>query len=171
MSTSLEVVKKQVWVVSNSLDKMKNKPSQDYKSSALHYDPTTTLPYSVTSAGQTSTAFSIKQPSDIVFPKPETTFSYVPFASPSFFGHLKPETSSSSSKSTLSEWMKKTEDESSEEDNTVNKFGEPSLEELETCVQNFSPEDKALYNIQQEFPNLIQFSDDEQEIQVNKTTE
>lgn len=50
----------------------------------------------------------MKNPGDIIFPKPETTFVYAPMANPGMFSNLN--SSSPGHKMTVSEWLKSGDD-------------------------------------------------------------
>ena len=84
----------------------------------------------------------MKNPGDIIFPKPETTFVYAPMANPDMFSSLN--SSSPGHKMTVFEWLKSGDDldKPSSSDTILNKFeavprAPPTLENLEFLVNNF----------------------------------
>lgn len=92
----------------------------------------------------------MKNPGDIIFPKPETTFVYAPMANPGMFSSLN--SSSPGHKMTVSEWLKSEDDpdKPSSSDIVLNKFeaapsAPPTLEYLEFLVNNFSPPNKETF--------------------------
>jgi len=92
----------------------------------------------------------MKNPSDIIFPKPETTCVYAPMANPCMFSSIN--SSSPRDKMTVSEWLKLGDDPDklSSFDTILNKFeaapsAPPTLEYLEFLVNNFSPPDKETF--------------------------
>ena len=92
----------------------------------------------------------MKNPGDIIFPKPETTFVYAPMANPGMFFSLN--SSIPGDKMTISEWLKSGDDpDKPSGSNTVLNKSEaaasdpPTLEDLEFLVNNFSPPDKETF--------------------------
>jgi len=170
VNSSLDILKRQVSNVSISVDSLKKRhPTDSYKSTTLFSEPHSQMPYTISS----SVSSLIRQPAEIEFPKPGISYSYAPFAAPSFFGHLKPNPcvfskTDPSSSSSFTEWMNKNDSEDEEDkeekkwyenleedkETGLNKLeinnDEPSLESLEEFVQNFSPQDKVHFNIPNE---------------------
>ena len=149
LKTSLEVVKKQVWVVSTSVEslKKKNTPDPTFKATTYFSDPQDQFPFHVV---PTTLQSKMKYPGDIIFPKPETNFLYAPMANPSMFSSLN--SSSPGHKMTIFEWLKLGDDPDTPSSSytVLNKFEEalsapPTLEDLEFLVNNFSPPDKETF--------------------------
>jgi len=120
----------------------------------------------------------MKNPGDIIFPKPETTFVYAPMANPGMFSSLN--SSSPGHKMIVFEWLKSRDDldKPFSSDTSLNKFeatpsAPPTLEDLEFLVNNFSPPDKETFQIAKDIPDLISFSDEEEpkDTTVHKVTD
>lgn len=86
VNSNLDIIKKQVWVVSNNLETLKKKPTGEiYKSTAIFSEPKVSMPYSITPTVESL----IKTPGPIQFPLPDTMAALTPFANPSFFGNTR----------------------------------------------------------------------------------
>jgi len=184
VNNNLDLIKGQVKTVSSDLATLKKKPNtESYKSATLFSNPVTTVPYSISPSVESL----IKTQSIINFPPPTSSHPYSLFANPSFFtplpksvpkvtlGLKKEDEESKEFKGSFSEFFASSSHDKEEEKSdaaitSVNKIDDtPKLKKLESCINNFSQQDKEKFGISELNPSEeIETSEIDQ--QVHATT-